>query len=122
MRKQYYRPQHHRGQLRPYAAIAIETTAKLTVNVVLSAVAISCLVRLLPHHQSVRDRLVELQTQVKRKEQRVNRLQQEFKHNFSLDRSINVMEEQSHRVDKKRRPIVLRNAVTVDDAEPAIGP
>lgn len=122
MRKQYYQSHKDRTEVLSYREIAIEATAKLAVHVVLCAVAISCLVRLLPHHQSMQDKLGELQTQVKRKEQRVQRLQQEFNSNFSLDRSISVMEEQSHRIEKKRRPIVLRNPIAIEDIEPSVSP
>ncbi len=93
--------------LRAEKARALETTAKLTVNLVLAAAAISGLMRLLPLYQSVQEKSLVIQTEVKRAEERVNRWQRDFNRAFDPGQAKTVMQEESHRVAPQRRPIVL---------------
>ena len=95
------------GMLRAEKARALETTAKLTVNLVLAAAAISGLTRLLPLYQSVQEKSLVIQTEVKRTEDRVNRWQRDFNRAFDPGQAKTVMQEESHRVAPQRRPIVL---------------
>jgi len=95
------------GMLRAEKARALETTAKLTVNLVLAAAAISGLMRLLPLYQSVQEKSLVIQTEVKRAEERVNRWQRDFNRAFDPGQAKTVMQEESHRVAPQRRPIVL---------------
>jgi len=92
---------------RAQKARALETTAKLTVNLLLAAVAISALMRLLPLYQSVQEKSNVIQTEVKRTEERVNRWQREFNRAFDPGQAQTVMQEESYRVAPQRRPIVL---------------
>ncbi|MFB2937009.1 hypothetical protein ACE1B6_17310 [Aerosakkonemataceae cyanobacterium BLCC-F154] len=88
-------------------ALAIETTVKLAVNVIISGVAVSSLVHLLPYHQSIQTKLQEIRFEVKETEQRVSRLETEYKRTSDPQQAKNIMREQSHLVDPARRQIVL---------------
>jgi hypothetical protein len=88
-------------------ASAVEATVKLAVNVIISGVAVSSLVHLLPYHQSIQTKLQEIRFEVKETEQRVNRLQTEYKRTSDPQQAKNIMREQSHLVDPARRQIVL---------------
>ncbi|MGA9383342.1 MAG: hypothetical protein WBV73_31645 [Phormidium sp.] len=89
------------------STLALETTVKLAVNVIISGVAVSSLVHLLPYHQSIQTKLQEIRFEVKESEQRVNRLQTEYKRTSDPQQAKNIMREQSHLVDPARRQIVL---------------
>ena len=91
----------------PYRAIALETFAKLAVNVTLSIAAVAALVQLLPYHFSTQTKLREIREEVKQTQARVNGLQNEFKGAFDPQQAKSVMQQQSYRVDPARRQIVL---------------
>lgn len=93
----------------PYRAIAVETTAKLAVNVVFLAAAVSGLVRLLPLQWSQQEKLQEIQTEVKLTEGRVNLLRTDFDRYFDPQQAKNIMSEQSNRVAPGQRPVILLN-------------
>ena len=103
----------------PTTAIALETTAKLTVNLIFCAAAIGALIQLLPYHKSVQIKLDEIGVEVKQTEERVTRLQKDFNRSFDPQQAKIVMQEQSHRVDPARRQVVLleKNPHESDDAE-----
>lgn len=94
-------------QTRQTDALPLETTVKLAVNVFISGVAVSSLVHLLPYHQSIQTKLQEIRFEVKETEQRVNRLQSEYKRTSDPQQAKNIIREQSHLVDPARRQIVL---------------
>ncbi|MDM9384513.1 hypothetical protein QUB80_27995 [Chlorogloeopsis sp. ULAP01] len=99
---------------RSYQVLALETTAKIGVNVLVSAVAISALVKLLPFHQSQQEKLREIRTEVKLMEERVSKLQVEFSRNFDPSQAKTIMQEQSHRLAPNQRPIVLMKQETAE--------
>jgi hypothetical protein len=101
------RPSHHQRSSKPYNAIALETFAKLAVNVTLSIAAVAALVQLLPYHFSTQTKLREIREEVKQTQARVNGLQNEFKGAFDPQQAKTVMQQQSYRVDPARRQIVL---------------
>ncbi|XWK88067.1 MAG: hypothetical protein U7127_28445 [Phormidium sp.] len=88
-------------------ALSLETTVKLAVNVIISGVAVSSLVHLLPYHQSIQTKLQEIKFEVKETEQRVDRLQTEYNRTIDPQQAKNIMRQQSHLVDPARRQIVL---------------
>lgn len=94
-------------QTRQTDALPLETTVKLAVNVFISGVAVSSLVHLLPYHQSIQTKLQEIRFEVKETEQRVNRLQSEYKRTSDPQQAKNIIREQSHLVDPARRQIIL---------------
>lgn len=100
-------PQTQRRQRRhSYQAVALETTAKLAVNLVLCAAAIAGLAQLLPYHLSQQAKLGEVRAEVKRTEKRVHNLRQDFSDAFDPTQARRVMQEQSYRVDPNQRQIV----------------
>ncbi|MFB2833336.1 hypothetical protein [Floridanema evergladense] len=88
-------------------ARTLETTVKLAVNVIISGVAVSSLVNLLPYHRSIQTKLQEIRFEVKETEQRVDRLQADYNRISDPQQAKNIMREQSHLVDPARRQIVL---------------
>lgn len=96
-------------------AVAGETTAKVIVNSVLCAAAISGLVQLLPYHLSQQTKLREVRAEVKRAEERVKILRSDFNRSFDPGQAKSVMREQSSWVDPTQRQIVWQDAGTKDD-------
>ena len=99
----------NRDRRRPYQVMAVQTTAKLTINVLLSAVAVSALVKLVPYYLSQQEKLQEIQTEIKLTEERVNSLRTDFNRYFDPQQAKSIMQEQSNRVDPGQRPVILMN-------------
>lgn len=111
------RPKVRQLRTQQSGALAVETTVKLAVNVIISGIAVSSLVHLLPYHQSIQTKLQEIRFEVKEAEQRVSRLQTEYKRTSDPQEAKNIMREQSHLVDPARRQIVLLNKDNKDVQE-----
>jgi hypothetical protein len=107
-RRSVPRPKKHLRQ-RSYQIMALETTAKITVNLVIVSAAVSALVQLLPYHWLQQDKLREIRTEVKLIEGRVNSLRSEFSRNFDPRQAKSIRQEQSYRFDPNQRQIVLIN-------------
>lgn len=104
---------HHRRP-RPHRTIALEATAKLVVNVLLSAVAVSGIVQLLHYQQFQQERLREMQKEVNSTQERVTRLQVDFSRYFDPQQAKNIMQEQSNRVAVNQRQIILLDKTYTD--------
>lgn len=115
------RPRRYRRR-RPYRVMALETTAKLTANVVLSAVAIAGLVKLLPYQLSQQEKLQEINSEVQQTEARVKRLRTDFNRYFDPQQATTIMREQSNRVAPGQRPVILHDKSTTHVEEPAQSP
>jgi hypothetical protein len=102
------RPKRHLRQ-RAYQVMALETTAKVAVNIVISTAAISALIQLLPYHWLQQDKLREVRTEVKVMEGRVQDLQTEFSRNFDPSEAKNIMQQKSYRFDPNQRQVILMN-------------
>jgi hypothetical protein len=89
--------------------MALETTVKIGVNVVISVTAVSALVQLLPYHWLQQDKLREIGTEVKLMEARVNTLNRQFSRNFDPRESKSIMQQQSYRFDPTQRQVVIMN-------------
>lgn len=107
-RRSLPRPKKHLRQ-RSYQVMALETTAKITVNLVIATAAVSALVQLLPYHWLQQDKLREIRTEIKLVEGRVNTLRAEFSRNFDPQQAKSIRQEQSYRFDPSQRQIVLIN-------------
>ncbi|MGB5963799.1 MAG: hypothetical protein WBG73_24405 [Coleofasciculaceae cyanobacterium] len=92
-----------------------ETTAKVVVNALLSAAAISGLVQLFPYHLSQQTKLREVRAEVKRTEERVKNLRTDFNRSFDPGQAKSVMREQSTWVDPTQRQVVWQEPGTKDD-------
>ena len=75
--------------------MAIENSAKLIANIVISAVALYGLSRLLPNFWTGEQKLQEISTEVKQTEGRVNDLRQDFDLYFDSRQANTLMQEQS---------------------------
>ncbi|OUL33085.1 hypothetical protein BV372_17210 [Nostoc sp. T09] len=102
------RPKRHLRQ-RSHQVMAVEATAKIAVNLAISAAAVSALMQLLPYHWLQQEKLREMRTEVKQMEGRVNILQAEFSRNFDPSQAKSIMQQQSYRFDPNQRQIVLTN-------------
>lgn len=102
------RPKRHLRQ-RSYQVMALESTAKIAVNLVITAVAASALTQLLPYHWLQQEKLREMSTEVKLMEGHVNGLQAEFSRNFDPQEAKTIRQRQGYRFDPSQRQIVLMN-------------
>ena len=99
----------------------METVFKLSINVVLSAAAVSTLTRILPYQLSQQEKLQEIRAEVNVTEGRVNRLRDDFGRHFDPQQTRTIMQEQSNRVDPKQLQVVWTNiadAADVDETAP----
>lgn len=92
----------------PYRGIAAETTAKLAVNLVISLVAVSALVKLLPYKELQQEKLREIRAEVKQTEERVIVLLEDFTRYFDSQQAKKIMQEESYRVDPTQIQIILK--------------
>ena len=102
------RPKRHLRQ-RAYQVMALETTAKVAVNILISAAAASALVQLLPYYWSQQEKLRTVRTEVKVMEGRVQNLHAEFSRNFDPGEAKSIMQQKSFRFDPNQRPVILMN-------------
>ncbi|QOV21709.1 slr1601 family putative cell division protein [Anabaenopsis elenkinii] len=103
------RPKRHLRQ-RSDQVMALETTAKIAVNLLLSATAVSALVQLLPYHWTQQNRLREVRTEVKVMEERVESLQREFEQNFDPHLAQTIRQQQAYKFEPNQVPIVFVNS------------
>jgi len=109
-------PRTQRRQRRhPYRVVAGEATAKLVVNLVLCAAAITGLVQLLPYHLSQQAKLREVRSEVKRAEERVKNLRSDFSHSFDSGQAQSIMQEQTFLVDPTKRQVVWQDRGIKDE-------
>ncbi|WP_353929220.1 hypothetical protein WJM97_12920 [Okeanomitos corallinicola TIOX110] len=102
------RPKKHLRQ-RSYRIMAMETSAKITVNVIIITAALSALSQLLPYHWLQQDKLREIRTEVKLMEGRVSNLKSEFSRNFDPTQADTIKQEQSYRFEPGKRQLVIIN-------------
>jgi hypothetical protein len=102
------RPKRHLRQ-RSYQVMALETTAKIAVNLVISATAVSALVQLVPYHWTQQDRLRDVNNEVKLMEERVESLQREFNRNFDPYQANSIRQQQAYRFNPNQLPVVFVN-------------
>ncbi len=107
---------------RSYKVLALETTAKIGVNILISTVAISALVKLLPFEWSQQEKLREIRTEVKLMEERVNKLQEEFSRNFDPSQTKAIMQEQAYRFDPRQRQILILKEETAEVKQAELSP
>ncbi|MEH1874082.1 hypothetical protein [Nostoc sp.] len=115
------RPKRHLRQ-RSYQVMALESTAKITVNLVITAVAASALSQLLPYHWSQQQKLREISTEVKQMEGHVDGLQVQFSRNFDPQETKSIMQEQGYRFDPSQRRVVLMNRDRKEDEQTESSP
>ncbi|MDX2097810.1 MAG: hypothetical protein SFW36_08535 [Leptolyngbyaceae cyanobacterium bins.59] len=103
----------------PHRVLAVETSAKLTVSVILSIVAIVTLAKIVPSLMTRQSELKELQSEVKSTNAKVTALRTSFGRYFDPQQARAIMQEQSHRVEATQRPIVwIKNGVPLNQTVP----
>jgi hypothetical protein len=90
----------------PHQSIATEATTKLGVNLLLSFIAVTALVKLLPYNMAQQDSFKELQSKVVEVENRVENLQTDFSYHFDPKQARSVMQQESTRIEPGQRQIV----------------
>lgn len=90
----------------PHQAVAVENGFKLGVNCLLSIVALSALVKLVPYNLAQQAKLQEIRAEVLEVEGRVDLLQADLNRQFDPQQAMSVMQEESTRVDPRQRQIV----------------
>jgi hypothetical protein len=110
------RPKRHLRQ-RSYQVMALESTAKIAVNLVITAVAASALAQLLPYHWLQQKKLQEISTEVNLMEGHVNSLQAEFSRNFDPQEAKSIRQRQGYRFDPSQRQIVLMDQDRREDEQ-----
>ncbi|NET01299.1 MAG: hypothetical protein F6K62_09705 [Sphaerospermopsis sp. SIO1G2] len=94
---------------RSYRILAVETSVKITVNLVIISAALSALSQLLPYHWLQQDKLREIRTEVKLMEGRVSNLESEFSRNFDPTQAHTIKQEESYRFTPGKRHLVIIN-------------
>lgn len=89
-----------------YKWMTIEVITKLTINGLLSAIAILSIIRSVNYLRLQQTNLGELQAELEETKQRVSKLAKEFGNSFSPNMTYRVMHEQSHFTEPKRRKII----------------
>jgi hypothetical protein len=110
------RPKRHLRQ-RSYRVMALESTAKIAVNLVVTAVAASALAQLLPYHWLQQEKLREIKTEVKLMEEHVNGLQVEFSRNFDPQQTKSIMQQQGFRFLPNQRRVVVMDKDRLQDQQ-----
>jgi hypothetical protein len=114
------RPKRHLRQ-RSYQVMALESTAKIAVNLVVTAVAASALAQLLPHWLQ-QEKLREINTEVKLMQVHVDGLQVEFSRNFDPQQAKSIRQQQGFRFDPSQRRVVLMNKDLREDEQTESSP
>ena len=95
-----------RPRRNPHQAVVLENGFKLGVNCLLSVIALSALIKLVPYNLAQQAKLKEIRVEVSDVEGRVDRLQAELNRQFDPQQAMSVMQEESIRVDPRQRQIV----------------
>lgn len=99
------RPVVIRGKARQ--SLVLESTVKLTVNILLAVVATSTIAKLLPYYRQQKVELNQLNHSILSLEKEHAGVWQDFSHSFDPEQSSRIMREQSGQEDPTRHPIVL---------------
>jgi len=91
---------------KPYGAIAVEATIKLSVNVLLSVVAVAALTKLLSYKVTQEAKMQELNVAVSSATDRVHRVESNFRQYFDASQSKILMQQQTNRIDPSQRQII----------------
>lgn len=89
-----------------FRALGWEMTGRLAVNLVLTLVAFSALVKLIPYHQTQRQVLQEVETSLKATEAQNRRLRADFTRYFDPAQTSQVLQENGARESERHVPIV----------------
>jgi cell division protein FtsB len=95
-----------RPRRNPHQAAIAETGFKLGVNCVLTVIAITTLVKLVPYNLAQQSKLQEIHAEVSELESRVRHLRADLNRQFDPQQAMSVMQEESIRVDPRQRQVI----------------
>ena len=76
-------------------AIAVESSVKLTINLLLAVIAVTAIAKLVPYHQERQARLGTLQESLAQAKEKNAKLRSQFNRNFDPAQASQIMQEQS---------------------------
>lgn len=98
----------HKRRRQSHVAVAVQSSAIIAANVVLSVVAVSAIVKLVPNYLTQQQKLEQIQTAVASAQGRVKTSQTKFERYFDPQQTQAIAQEQSNRFRPGQRPIVLQ--------------
>lgn len=101
------RKRKHRRQ--SHLALAIQSSAKIAANVVLSVVAVSAIAKLVPNYLTEQQKVQKIQNEVTLTESRVQNLHTKFERYFDPQQAQTIIQEQSDRFNPGQRQIFLKS-------------
>jgi hypothetical protein len=96
----------HGRRTKPLLGVTVETSIKLAVNTVLSAIAITVLAKALPNHLAQQERLKDIDFQVQQAETRVSQLQTNFSNYFDPAQESSTIQNQLNYIKPQQRRII----------------
>jgi hypothetical protein len=90
--------------------VALESSFKLVVNLVISGIAVSALVHLIPFHQSGKTKLQQLEMEVQTTEARVDRLREQFTMSFDPKQTKTIMQQESNLTDPTQMRVIFKDS------------
>lgn len=105
-----------RGKARQ--SLVLESTVKLTVNILLGVIAASTIAKLLPYYQQQKAELDQLNQSILSLEKEHDGVWEDFSHNFDPEQSGRIMGEQSGQDNPSRHPIVLIDPLQTSQPAP----
>jgi hypothetical protein len=90
-----------------HRSLTIETTLKLSVNLLLIGTTIATVAHILPYARTLQVKLQEMRQETVQTEARVNDLKSSFQDLFDPHQARNVMQKQGHRSEPQQYRIVL---------------
>ena len=98
-------------------AIALESSVKLTVNLLLAIVATTTIAKLVPYYQSQQSRLTTLEESVTIAERKNAELREEFDRNFDPTQTSRIMQEQSGLHYANQKKVIWSEPLATESAE-----
>ena len=89
-----------------FTHLGIEITTKLLTNILISACVTSALLKLLPHYQSIQEKLQVIESEIETTTERLNNEKENFSRYFDPSQAKTIMQEQSNQVDSNQIPII----------------
>lgn len=119
LRQKRYEHRKQAARTARYRAHGWELTGRLTVNLALTLVALSALVRLIPYYQTQRQVLREVEKSVETAQTQNQRLQADFSRYFDPAQTSQVLQENGARESDRHIPVVWVDSASEQPPTPA---
>ncbi len=106
-----------RQVVNPHKGIALEITAKLLTNIILSICAASAVIKLWPHYQSIQEKLQAIDAELNNAKEQLTEKKDDFSRHFDPTQVTTIMQEQSSLVDPQQVPVIWVEKDVVDGRE-----